>query len=42
MTLPPPEAVAEKIVPLCSPAFNETGKLYDFPAGKLLSFRPPA
>jgi NAD(P)-dependent dehydrogenase (short-subunit alcohol dehydrogenase family) len=42
MTLPPPEAVAEKITPLCSPAFNETGKLYDFPTGKLLSFRPPA
>ncbi len=42
MTLPAPEAVAEKIMPLCSPAFNETGKLYDFPTGKLLSFRPPA
>jgi NAD(P)-dependent dehydrogenase (short-subunit alcohol dehydrogenase family) len=42
MTLPPPEAVADKITPLCSPAFNETGKLYDFPTGKLQSFRPPA
>jgi NAD(P)-dependent dehydrogenase (short-subunit alcohol dehydrogenase family) len=42
MTLPPPDAVADKITPLCSPAFNETGKLYDFPTGKLLSFRPPA
>jgi NAD(P)-dependent dehydrogenase (short-subunit alcohol dehydrogenase family) len=42
MTLPPPEAVAEKIVPLCSPAFNETGKLYHFRFGKFLSFRPPA
>lgn len=41
MTLPTPEAVAEKIVPLCSPAFNETGKLFDFRVGKLLSFRPP-
>jgi NAD(P)-dependent dehydrogenase (short-subunit alcohol dehydrogenase family) len=42
LTLPTPGEVAEKIVPLCSPGFNETGKLYDFPAGKLLSFRPPA
>ncbi len=42
MTLPTPEQVAEKIVPLCSPGFNETGKLYDYPTGKLLSFRPPA
>jgi NAD(P)-dependent dehydrogenase (short-subunit alcohol dehydrogenase family) len=42
MTLPSPEQVAEKIVPLCSPGFNETGKLYDYPTGKLLSFQPPA
>jgi NAD(P)-dependent dehydrogenase (short-subunit alcohol dehydrogenase family) len=42
MTLPPPEEVAEKIMPLCSPDFSETGKLYDFPTGKLLSFRAPA
>jgi NAD(P)-dependent dehydrogenase (short-subunit alcohol dehydrogenase family) len=41
-TLPTPEAVANKIVPLCSPAFNETGKLFDFYADKLLSFRAPA
>ena len=42
MTLPTPDEVAAKIVPLCLPGFNETGKLYDFRAGKLLSFRPPA
>jgi NAD(P)-dependent dehydrogenase (short-subunit alcohol dehydrogenase family) len=42
MTLPSPEEVAEKIMPLCSPDFSETGKLYDFPTGKLLSFRAPA
>jgi len=42
MTLPSPEQVAEKIVTLCSPDFNETGKLYNYPTGKLLSFRPPA
>jgi NAD(P)-dependent dehydrogenase (short-subunit alcohol dehydrogenase family) len=42
MTLPTPEAVADKIVPLCSPAFTESGKLFDFYADKLLSFRAPA
>jgi NAD(P)-dependent dehydrogenase (short-subunit alcohol dehydrogenase family) len=42
MTLPTPEAVAATIVPLCTPDFQETGKLYDFRAGKLLSFRAPA
>ena len=42
MTLPTAEAVAETIVPLCLPSFQETGKIYDFRAGKLHSFRPPA
>jgi NAD(P)-dependent dehydrogenase (short-subunit alcohol dehydrogenase family) len=42
MTLPTPEDVAEKIVELCRPDFAETGRLYDFPARKLLSFMPPA
>ncbi len=41
MTLPPPEAVAEKIVALCLPGFKETGRLYDFPHDKLLAFRKP-
>jgi NAD(P)-dependent dehydrogenase (short-subunit alcohol dehydrogenase family) len=41
MTLPTPEAVAEKILPLCLPGFAETGKLYDFYAGKILEFMPP-
>ncbi len=40
-TLPTPDAVAEKIVPLCLPGFQATGKLYDFRLGKLLSFQPP-
>jgi NAD(P)-dependent dehydrogenase (short-subunit alcohol dehydrogenase family) len=40
-TLPPPEEVAEKIVELCLPEFFETGRFYDFPTGKLLSFRRP-
>jgi NAD(P)-dependent dehydrogenase (short-subunit alcohol dehydrogenase family) len=42
MTLPTPEAVAEKIVELCLPSFSETGKLYDYRAGKSLNFIDPA
>ncbi len=42
MTLPTPEQVAEKILELCLPSFAETGKLYDYRAGKLLSFVEPA
>jgi len=42
MTLPPAETVAEAIVPLCRPDFTETGKLFDYTAGKLLSFQAPA
>jgi NAD(P)-dependent dehydrogenase (short-subunit alcohol dehydrogenase family) len=37
MTLPTPEEVAERIVGLCLPGFAETGKLYEFRNGKLLS-----
>jgi len=40
-TMPAPEQVAEKIVPLCLPNFTETGKLYDYRSGTLKSFRPP-
>jgi NAD(P)-dependent dehydrogenase (short-subunit alcohol dehydrogenase family) len=42
MTLPTPDVVAATIVPLCLPSFTETGKLYDFRAGKLMLFHPPA
>ena len=42
MTLPAAEEVAEHILPLCQPGFAETGRLYDFPQRKLLSFRAPA
>jgi NAD(P)-dependent dehydrogenase (short-subunit alcohol dehydrogenase family) len=42
MTLPTPEQVAEKILDLCLPSFSETGKLYDYRAGKLLDFADPA
>ena len=41
MTLPHPDEVAAAIVPLCLPNFKESGKLYDFRARKLLSFKPP-
>lgn len=40
-TLPLPERVAEAILPLCLPSFEETGKLYDVPTGRLLEFRKP-
>jgi NAD(P)-dependent dehydrogenase (short-subunit alcohol dehydrogenase family) len=42
MTLPTPDAVAAAIVPLCLPGFKESGKIYDYRAGKLMSFHPPA
>jgi NAD(P)-dependent dehydrogenase (short-subunit alcohol dehydrogenase family) len=41
-TLPKPEDVAQKIVPLCLPTCTESGKVYDYPAGKLMSFQHPA
>jgi NAD(P)-dependent dehydrogenase (short-subunit alcohol dehydrogenase family) len=42
MTLPTPEDVAAKIVDLCLPEVSNTGKFYDYPSGKLMSFRRPA
>ena len=41
-TLPPPEEVAATIVPLCTAACTENGRLYSFRDGKFLDFRPPA
>ena len=41
-TLPPPEDVVKALVPLCLPSFTESGRLYDYRAGKLLEFRAPA
>jgi NAD(P)-dependent dehydrogenase (short-subunit alcohol dehydrogenase family) len=41
-TLPAPEDVAEKILPLCLPSCLQTGELYDFPARKFLEFTAPA
>ena len=42
LTLRTPEDIAPKIVALCSPDWRETGKLYDFPADRVLSFSAPA
>jgi NAD(P)-dependent dehydrogenase (short-subunit alcohol dehydrogenase family) len=42
MTLDTPEQVAEFILPMCAPAWNETGRLYDYPSRTLQSFRAPA
>lgn len=39
--LKPPEDLAPKIVALSSPAWTQTGKLYDFPRDEILSFRAP-
>jgi NAD(P)-dependent dehydrogenase (short-subunit alcohol dehydrogenase family) len=41
MMLPTADEVAATLVPLCLPSFNETGKIYDFRAGRLKSFRSP-
>jgi NAD(P)-dependent dehydrogenase (short-subunit alcohol dehydrogenase family) len=40
-TLRTPEDLAPKILALCSPDWSETGKLYDFPADRVLSFAAP-
>src|SRR5215467_6966597 len=41
MTLPPVEEVAEKIVALALPSMAETGKLYDFPTSRMITYRLP-
>jgi NAD(P)-dependent dehydrogenase (short-subunit alcohol dehydrogenase family) len=41
-TLRAPDDLAPKIVEICSPEWTETGKLYDFPCDRILSFRAPA
>jgi NAD(P)-dependent dehydrogenase (short-subunit alcohol dehydrogenase family) len=42
MTLPTPEEVAAKIVPLCLPSCGENGKWYDYRTGKFLEVRMPS
>jgi NAD(P)-dependent dehydrogenase (short-subunit alcohol dehydrogenase family) len=41
-TLPTPEEVAKAVVPLCTAACTESGKIYDFRAKKFLELSPPA
>jgi NAD(P)-dependent dehydrogenase (short-subunit alcohol dehydrogenase family) len=41
MTLRTPEELAPKILALCSPEWTQTGKLYEFQTGRVLSFPPP-
>ncbi len=40
-TLTPPEEVATAIMPLCLPDCSESGKVYDFRAGRFLEFGAP-
>jgi NAD(P)-dependent dehydrogenase (short-subunit alcohol dehydrogenase family) len=40
-TLPTPEELAPTLVELLSPEWSETGKLYDFPLKRVVSFRDP-
>ncbi len=42
MSLKTPDAVADKIVEMCLPSFQESGRIYNYRAGKLLDFQPPA
>ena len=42
MSLRTPEEFAPKILELCSPQWTQTGKLYDFPADRVLSFMAPS
>ena len=40
-TLPGPDVVAKTIVPLCLATCTESGKVYDYRAGKFLAFTEP-
>jgi hypothetical protein len=42
MTLPTPEEVCKAIVPLCTPDCAESGKIYNYRAGKFQSFQQPS
>lgn len=42
MTLPTPEEIAPRLAALCSPEWNETGKLFQLPEGRLKRFQGPA
>ena len=42
MSLKTPEDIAPKIAALCAPGWTETGKLYDYPQDRVLTFQGPA
>lgn len=42
LTLKTPEDLVPRLLPLCGPAWTETGKLYDFPEDRLKTFQAPA
>ena len=42
MTLESPDQVAQRIVEMCLPSMQESGKLYDFRRGRFLQFHPPS
>ena len=42
MTHETPEKAAEKIVELCLPSMQESGKLYAYPQGRFVDFHPPS
>jgi NAD(P)-dependent dehydrogenase (short-subunit alcohol dehydrogenase family) len=42
MTLRTPAEFAPKVVEMCLPAWQETGRMYDFPQDKLLDFAGPS
>jgi NAD(P)-dependent dehydrogenase (short-subunit alcohol dehydrogenase family) len=42
LLLKPPEPVAERILDLCRPEFQETGKVYDYRQGRLVAAHSPA
>src|SRR5215470_16734738 len=41
-TLEAPDRPAQKIVDLCLPSMQESGKLYAYPKGRFRDFRPPS
>ena len=42
MSLETPDKVAERIIELCLPEMQESGKLYAYPKQRFLEFRPPS
>jgi hypothetical protein len=42
LSLKTADDVADKIVALCLPTFQDTGKVYDYREDRLLTPRPPA